>query len=47
MEFAKNLLPSAVKEGSSIQIDDNGIISLIEDSERERRIASKMNAVWR
>ena len=40
-------LPEGVREGSAIVVGDDGVISLVDDSEREKRIADKMKAVWR
>ena len=47
LEVKKALLPTGAKEGSSIEVDERGGMTLFRDEERERRIAEKMKAVWR
>jgi len=47
VEIEKSRLPKGSKEGSAIQIDENGVITLFDDTEREKRIAEKMKAIWK
>jgi len=47
VEIDKARLPKGAKEGSSIEIGEDGVVRLFVDEERERRIAEKMRKVWR
>jgi hypothetical protein len=47
VEIAIIRLPKAVKEGSAIFIEADGTITTADNSEREKRIADKMKAVWK
>jgi len=47
IKIGKSKLPKGAKEGSSVEIGDNGVMTLFRDVERERRIAEKMRKVWR
>ena len=47
IEIEKSCLPEGAKEGSAILVSENGDISLVDDSERENRIAEKMKKIWR
>ena len=47
IEIEKSHLPEEAKEGSAILVSENGDISLVDDSERENRIAEKMKNIWK
>ena len=47
LEIEKARLPKGAREGSSVEIDAEGVVTLFVDEERERRIAEKMKKVWR
>ena len=47
IEIDKARLPEGAHEGSTIVVDDKGLISLGDGTVREKRIADKMKAAWR
>ena len=47
IEIDRAKLPAGAKEGATIMLCDSGEISLVDDPERRKRIADKMDSVWR
>ena len=47
IEIRRDRLPAGAKEGSVLSVCGGGAISLSEDPERSKRIAGKMDSVWR
>jgi hypothetical protein len=47
VEITKTRLPNGAREGSAILIDDDGKISLADNTVMEKRIAEKMKAIWK
>ena len=47
MEIEVARLPNGAREGSTIIIGNDGLVSLVDGSVRESRIADKMKTVWR
>jgi hypothetical protein len=47
IEIAVTRLPKAAGEGSAIFIGADGTITPADNTEREKRIADKMKAIWK
>jgi len=47
LNIEKTRLPKEAQEGTSVEINENGVITVFVDEERRKRIAEKMKKVWR
>jgi len=45
--IAKKLLPKNFKEGTYFEIDENGNVNRLDNSERRARIESLMKQIWK